>query len=81
MSNEERCADVLLTIKGSIPVRLNGIKVREPRAGWVAMELPPLEQWAPALQNLFRAQCERIESPESYRNLHDMVTVRFLSRY
>lgn len=74
-----RCAQVDLTIKGPSEVRLTGIVVREPRAGWVAMELPPLEHWMPELRQLPREQRERIESPEFYRNLHDQVTRRFLA--
>ena len=61
------------------PIRLPGIVVREPRCGWVVLELPPLEAWAEPLRWLTPAERERVESAEFYRLLQQHVTSRFLA--
>ncbi len=61
------------------PIRLPGIVVREPRCGWVVLELPPLEAWAEPLRWLTPAERERVESAEFYRLLQEHVTSRFLA--
>ncbi len=60
-------------------MHLPGIVVREPRPGWVSMELPALEAWQQPLRWLSREQRERIETPEFYGLLQDHVTRRYLA--
>ena len=45
----EPAADVkLMVLGGDHPICLDGIVVREPRPGWVTLEVPPLESWEKA---------------------------------
>ena len=73
-------AKVRLTIASqTAPVELNGIIVKEPRPGWVALDLPPLEAWEKSLRWLTPEQRERIESAEFYQLLQHHVTKQFLA--
>jgi site-specific recombinase XerD len=74
-------ADVDLTILcHPRPIRLKGIVVREPRAGWVALEVPPLEAWEEPMKWLTPPQRERIESAEFYDLLRKCVASRWAAR-
>ncbi|MCH7726370.1 MAG: hypothetical protein IH991_07830, partial [Planctomycetes bacterium] len=61
------------------PIQLHGIVVRQPRPGWVSLDIPPLEDWETALRWVTPAQRERIESPEFYELLQRYITHRFLA--
>ena len=56
-----------------------GIVVKEPRPGWVTLDIPPLEAWQARLEGLPVAQRERIESAEFFELLQREVTRRFLA--
>jgi site-specific recombinase XerD len=60
-------------------IRLRGIVVREPRVGWVTLEIPPLEAWEEPLRWLTREERERVQSPGFYRLLQEHVTRKYLS--
>ena len=76
----EQAADVKLKIlSGDRYVQLNGIVVRQPRAGWVTLEVPPLEAWQEPFLWLTPPQRERIESPEFYKLLQEHVGRRYLA--
>ena len=60
-------------------VHLDGIVVREPRPGWITLELPPLETWENRLLWLLPEQRERVESPEFYQLLQTHMTRRYLA--
>jgi integrase/recombinase XerD len=77
---EPEVADVKVTIINDdrfIP--LAGIVVRQPRPGWVTLEVPPLESWEKGLRWLTPPQRERIESPEFFRLLQEETTRRYLA--
>ncbi len=76
----EQAADVKLKIfSGDRYVHREGIVVRQPRAGWVALEVPPLEAWQEPFLWLTPPQRERIESPEFYKLLQEQVGRRYLA--
>ena len=58
---------------------LSGITVREPRPGWVTLDLPPWERWSDALGQLSRREYERLESPDFYALLQQHATTRYLA--
>ncbi len=60
-------------------VHLDGIVVREPRPGWVALQVPPLEAWETKLIGLLPEQRERVEAPEFFQLVQQHVTRRFLA--
>ena len=60
-------------------VHLDGIVVREPRPGWVTLELPPLEAWKSRPLWLLPEQRERMESPEFYQLLQTHVMRKYLA--
>ena len=53
--------------------------MRQPRPGWVTLEIPALERWEPALRQLPKEQRERIESPEFYELLQRTISARYLA--
>jgi hypothetical protein len=70
----------LPTVPGFRPkVCLEGILVREPRPGWITLEVPALEVWEQPLRGLAREQRERIESPEFFKLLQDQIGRRYLA--
>ena len=70
-------ADVVLHILTEPrPIRLRGIVVREPRPGWVTLEVPPLEAWQEPLRWLTPQERERVESPDFYRLLQEQLSWR-----
>ncbi|NUQ62853.1 MAG: tyrosine-type recombinase/integrase [Pirellulales bacterium] len=77
---EAGAANVTLSIQNEDRfVLLKGIVVREPRPGWVTLEVPPLEAWEKPLCGLTAAQRQRIESPEFYALVQEHVTRRYLA--
>jgi integrase/recombinase XerD len=79
-AGEPNVADVELEIINDDRfISLDGIVVREPRPGWVTMEIPPLETWEKGLRWLTPPQRERIESPEFYRLIQEQATRRYLA--
>jgi len=68
----------LLILTEGRPVWLKGIVVREPRAGWLTLDVPPLEAWDEPLRWVSPAERERIESPQFYRLLERQITSRYL---
>lgn len=60
-------------------VSLPGIILRESRPGWIALDLPPLEEWQPFLSQLTSQQRERIQEPAFYDLLHKELSRRYLS--
>lgn len=59
-------------------VELDGIILKQSRAGWFSLELPALESWRPVLERLSRAQRDRVESAEFYTHLHALAVERYL---
>ncbi|MCL4855050.1 MAG: tyrosine-type recombinase/integrase, partial [Bryobacteraceae bacterium] len=55
-------------------IPLEGIIVREPRPGWVTLEIPPLETWQKPLSWLRPEQRERIASADFYQLLQREIT-------
>ena len=73
-------AESTVTILGKqSDVLLSGIRVRQPRPGWVTLEIPALERWEPALRQLPLEQRERIESPEFHELLQRTISARYLA--
>ena len=60
---EEKVADAE-AISEDRYVHLDGIVVREPRPGWVTLQVPPLEAWETKLIWLLPEQRERVETPD-----------------
>ena len=74
----EQAADVKLVILGSDhPVALDGIVVREPRPGWIVLDVPPLERWADACRWLTPPQRRRLESPAFFKMLEEEIGRRY----
>jgi integrase/recombinase XerD len=74
-----RTADAaIVVLNPSQPVRLEGIRLFESRPGWIAMELPPEDEWRERLQQLTEDQQERINSPEFCEYLRAVLGRKFL---
>ncbi len=77
---EATVADVELSIFNDDRfIYLDGIVVREPRPGWVTMEIPPLEKWEKPMRWLTPEQRERMQSPDFYQLLQTHVTRKYLA--
>jgi hypothetical protein len=64
MTLEGEVADVSIVVAFSGgDVTFAGIVAREPRVGWVSVELPPLEDWRDGLSRLPAPVRERVLSP------------------
>ena len=75
-----KAADALFTVLSDDRfIHFEGIVVREPRPGWIALEVPPLEAWQKPLRWLSQAERERIESPEFYQLLQEHISRRYLA--
>jgi integrase/recombinase XerD len=70
-------ADIILELHTNPPVSLGGIVATEPRAGFLSIDLPPLEAWAPHLARLPAVVRARIEDADFYENLRDLVAARW----
>lgn len=78
--NGVRTADCFVDIVGATAsVTLPGISIRESRPGWIALDLPPLEDWQPVLAQLSPAQRQRIQEPAFYDLLHRELSRRYLA--
>jgi integrase/recombinase XerD len=66
-------------VRASETVTLPGISIRESRPGWIALDLPPLEDWQPVLARLPAAQQQRIQEPAFYDLLHRELSRRYLA--
>ncbi len=73
----ERRGEVTLVVRGEPSVTLPGIVVREPRRGFLALELPPLEDWAPALSYVDDHVRARFEEAEFYEGLRAAIAQRW----
>ncbi|MBI5510393.1 MAG: tyrosine-type recombinase/integrase [Deltaproteobacteria bacterium] len=62
---------------GAAPVRLAGVVVKESRPGFYSIDLPPLEAWAAPMQRLSPAERVRLQEPEFYERLREVVVGRF----
>jgi site-specific recombinase XerD len=74
-----RLAQVSLVVRGEPEVRLEGIVVREPRLGFLALELPPLEDWQPALSFCDDEIRARFEDAAFYERLRDELARRWMA--
>jgi site-specific recombinase XerD len=72
-------AQVSLVVRGEPEVRLEGIVVREPRPGFLALELPPLEDWLPALSFCDDEIRARFEDAAFYERLRDELARRWVA--
>jgi hypothetical protein len=61
-------------------IELLGIRVFEPRDGWIVMDLPTAEEWSPLLATLPEALRNRFDEPEFYERLRTALSRRFLAR-
>lgn len=59
-------------------VELHGIALHEPRPGWVALDVPPLEQWQEQLALLTPAQRERLQEASFYQTLQVRLGATYL---
>lgn len=66
-------------VRSTESVTLPGISIRESRPGWIALDLPPLEDWQPVLAQLPIAQQQRIQAPAFYDLLHKELSRRYLA--
>lgn len=73
-------AKVSLVVQGNARARFEGIVLREARPGWIALDIPPLEDWASGLRAVSPAQRERLLSPRFYEYLRVALGRRFLER-
>jgi hypothetical protein len=55
------------------------ISLWESRPGWIALDLPPLEEWQSVLGQLTSQQRDRIQEPAFYDLLHRELSRRYLS--
>lgn len=69
----------LSDLHGGPAVRLTGIRVEEQRPGFFSLQLPPAEDWAPALSFLDDDARARVEAVDFYERLRDAVIARFIS--
>ena len=81
VNGEVLAADAVLTIlTDTRPIRLSGSVVREPRPGWVTLDVPPLEAWAEPLRWVTPSERDRIESPQFFQLLQGVLTKRYLTQ-
>lgn len=66
-------------VRSTESVTLPGISIRESRPGWIALDLPPLEDWQTTLAQLPAAQRQRIQEPAFYDLLHRELSRRYLA--
>ena len=74
-------ADVAIVVQdnsGGPPVKLGGIVVEEARPGFFTLQLPPLEDWRPALSFLDDDLRARVDDVGFYDRLRDAVVARFV---
>lgn len=71
-------ASVVISGDGPL-VNLPGLTIREPRPGWITLEVPPIEAWEEQLRWLTPEQRDRLESPDFYRLLQEHTARRYLA--
>ena len=69
--------DVVIVVRGEPEVRLDGIVCREPRPGYLAIELPPLEDWATRLSFVDDNVRARLEDGGFYETLRGHLATRW----
>ena len=74
-------ADICLSVMNDPPVKMDGIVASQPRKGWIALDLPPLERWQEPMKWLCPEQRERIESPEFYQWLQSQISSRYFAMF
>ena len=72
--------DVLIRVRGEPEIVLDGIVCREPRVGFLSIELPPLEDWAERLSFLDDEIRARLEHGAFYDVLRGYLAVRWQHR-
>ncbi len=75
----EKRAAASITVMNETPVTLDGIRVRESRPGWVAVDLPTAGAWEQRLEWLSKAQRDRMDSPSFYEYLRNILGRKFLA--
>ncbi len=70
-------ADVTVVVRADPDIVLDGIRVTEPRPGFLALSLPPLEDWAERLTWLPPDTRARIEEGAFYEQLLAAIRVRW----
>jgi integrase/recombinase XerD len=77
---EDRGASATVWVTSAKPaVALEGIRLTEPRPGWVALDLPPIERWAAAAARLSAAERARIGEPAFYEALRQHLARKYLA--
>lgn len=76
VGDEGRVTLVLKEASGEI--RLQGLVVREPRPGWVTLDVPPLEDWREEIGRMSEVVRDRVLAAGFYEKLRTELTRRFL---
>lgn len=69
LARDAHGAAVAVVVRGDPDVTLDGIRVAEPRPGFLTLSLPPLEDWADRLRWLPDETRARIEEGAFYDHL------------
>lgn len=80
LTRRDAVVDVVVDLvdnTGGPAIRLTGITLSEPRPGYFALSLPPLEEWQPALSFLDDDARARVDDPAFYEALRDAAVARF----
>lgn len=77
LRRDEDGADVTVVVRADPDIVLDGIRVTEPRPGFLALSLPPLEDWAERLTWLPPDTRARIEEGAFYEQLLAAIRVRW----
>lgn len=78
-SGERSAVCLVEIVNSSRSVTLPGISLRESRPGWIALDLPPVEDWQPVLDQLTPPQRLRIQEPAFYDLLHRELSRGYLA--
>ena len=80
LRSEPHSADVELSVfSDDRLIHFEGIVVREPRPGWITLEIPPLEAWEKPLRWLTPEQRERVKMPDFFRLVEEHATRKYLA--
>jgi len=71
-------ADVTIQMAG-VSCRLPPIIIREPRTGWILLDVAPIEAWDSQLKCMPKEARERIESPAFFEALRQGLVQRYLT--
>ena len=72
-----RMAEVRLIIRGEPEVVLSGIVLREPRPGYLTIDLPPVDEWDGPLSFCAEPVRRRLSSATFYEQLRDALGVKW----